>query len=302
MKIVLILILLSLGSLFAEELNSDTTEIRKRDTLCFKYNFKVGDVLKYKVISYDSIMIDTDKALIKNRTEEIEIKCDSILKNGNYILKYKLTSAKSIESSGDDRDIVSVSHPFINKVVRLEIDSLGKRIFTLPLFDKDAIVAPGGAFQPNIIFNLGQSCKAVNESWIEESKDTLYENSNPSALLDQMTLFRLKGIKDTLNDKCTRMELMRSSKGLFKYIDGKEFYNVRNSINHYGILDISIEKMIPVHYFATSEQKLKIAIGNGEIPKEGKHFTSLNYTLISVENIPPIEKRNTKPIKKSKKK
>lgn len=307
MKISVLVFFISFVSIFAQEQQDSTfiNEPLKKDSLCFKYNFKQGDLLKYLVVAHDSIMIDYDKPLIKSRTQELEIRVDSVLKNGHFLLNYKITSAKSIESHGEETDIVKTSHPMVNKEIKFEIDSLGKRYSSIFLSASEALVGPGGAFEPNLIFNLAESCKAINESWIDESKDTLVENSNPGSVIDQMTLFRLKGTIDTLGDKAIRIDLMRSSKGKFRYVEGNQIYAIKNAINQWGLFDISTTKMVPIHYYSTCEQKLKISLGNGEPYKEGKHYITIFYTLIDYSNIQaknkPLQKANL-PKKKIKKK
>ena len=49
-----------------------------KDTLCHKYNFSVGDTLEYRIESGDSIVVNWDSPLTKERFERIRIVCESV--------------------------------------------------------------------------------------------------------------------------------------------------------------------------------------------------------------------------------
>lgn len=267
-----------LNSVKAEEADIDSTEVKIKDTLRLKFDFKLGQKLTYKVVSFDSIAIDYGAPLLKSRFERWEIFCDSISSKGNFFLTQRMIEFRSVEQTKGEDSVERKDSEWLNKRVRIELDSLGNRYSVRYVDSVSAIIAPGGPFHPFILFKFGESLKAINESWICEASDTLLENGFPPAILHHSSLNRVKQRIDTLDYHCNRFDYIRTGQGSVETIVGEGSFFTSVIINAHGILDISSELFVPVHYFSTMEQKLSMHYSENEkIP--GWHYVTTNFTL-----------------------
>jgi len=280
MRFILILFFLAF-SLAQAQLDDPEHRNYLRDSVCFKLKFNQGDTLVYQVISYDSIVVDYGTALLKSRTEKIQIICDSVSSDGAFFLSHTLIDFKSKEAERvfDDNAIERNKHEWVGKTVHLKIDSLGNRLSETPYQSKEAIQSPGGGFQPYLFFAFRESCKSVGESWLVDGTDELVENANPPAMLSYSALFRARDEIDTLGYQCNAFEYVKTGQGAIEAIHNKQLVKVSNVINSFGILYIDKEIFKPVHYYYTVEQKLKFHLeDNEEIPVQ--HFVTANFTLL----------------------
>ena len=265
-------------SLFAQGPAGDTL-IVNNNPLILHYNFVPKDTLIYRIVSFDSIIVDYGNALLKNRFEKIRIICDSIGSNDNYYLRQKFTDFFSYESSGDSKGVEHNTTSWLGREVWFEVDSLGNRFNWGYLNDTSlAALCPGGAFQPHLIFPIQKSTIEKKKSWLVSSLDALPENGNPAVALKQNSLFRAMGIVDTLNDVSSRIEYVKTGQGSYKVADESDSIKVTSIINGYGVLDISMTKHIPLHYTATIEEKLTMTFKNN-ITKQATHLTNSFFTL-----------------------
>ncbi|ROL61209.1 hypothetical protein D9V86_07025 [Bacteroidetes/Chlorobi group bacterium ChocPot_Mid] len=291
----LIIILLFYGSAFSKQTDND---VSKTDTICYKFKFNQYDTLVYHIASHDSIIIDYGEPLVKTRFEKVMFICDSI-KNNRFYLSATLIDFLSFESSGEIKNVERKDNPWIGRKVWFAIDSVGNR-YALGYEDSSkAGLSPGGAFQPHLFFTLKESCKAEDKSWYVETLDELVENGLPVPLMKQSSLFRSHPSLDTLEEHCNRLSYIKTAQGSYKVESETDTFRVTNIVAGYGVMDISANKWIPVHYFATIEQKLTITT-NDEEPKPGIHYLATNYTLESFKEGKKIQKNN-KIQKKSKK-
>ncbi|HPI20165.1 MAG TPA: hypothetical protein PKY56_07320 [Candidatus Kapabacteria bacterium] len=267
----------------AQEFLSDSVVQEIKDTLCFKLDFKPGQKLTYRVESFDSIAIDYGAPLLKNRIELWEISCDSITSQGNFFLSQKLVEFNSIEATKDEEKVERLESPWLNKRVGIEIDSLGNRLSVIYIDTVSPALAPGGAFQPYILFKIGESLKSINESWITESTDTLVENGFPPAILNQISLNRVKGRIDTLDFNCNRFDYIKTAQGSVETVYGNGSFFTTVVVNSHGIMDISSKHFFPVHYYSTIEQKLIMHYSDSQKIK-GWHYITTNFTLEKNEN------------------
>ncbi len=262
----------------AQEFHSDSASQEIKDTLCFKLDFKIGQKLTYRVESFDSIAIDYGAPLLKNRFEIWEISCDSITPQGNFFLSQKMIEFHSFEATKDEDKVERLESLWLNKRVGIEIDSLGNRLSVNYLDTIPPALAPGGAFQPYILFIIGESLKSINESWITESSDTLVENGFPPSILKQISLNRVKGNIDTLDFNCNRFDYIKTAQGSVETVYGNGSFFTTVIVNAHGIMDISSEHFFPVHYYSTIEQKLTMHYSDSQKIK-GWHYITTNFTL-----------------------
>ncbi|MCX7907915.1 MAG: hypothetical protein N2560_00125 [Ignavibacteria bacterium] len=264
---------------------------------CIKYKFNLNDTLVYLVHSYDSIVIDYGKPLLKVRNEIHRIICEKITPNGTFILKYKL-----IEFSGrnfQDTTIVDYTeNNWIGREVRIELDSLGNR---LNFWVDDSLKSgstPGGPFQPHLLFPFQDTCKRKNETWLVRTTEDLVENGIPIPRLRHTMLFKMLGEIDTLGEKVIRSEFIRTGQGFLLMHNQAGELKVTSVINSYGYLDFSNDKKIPLHLFTTVEQKLTFSSSN--TLSTGKHYINSNYTLVDYRKGKEIQKEKQKKVRKSK--
>lgn len=277
-KLLLILIILfGSYSVFAQT-DFDESEDLPRDTVCFKYKFQPGDYLIYRVESRDSIVFDYDTPLLRDRYERLIVICDSISSNGYFYLNMYYTDYTAIESKGDIKDVRRNSSPWIDRHIYLVIDSSGNRINGTTQDKMNAAVSPGGPFQPYLFFPFQQSCKQVNESWLVNSIDTLYENAFPPAILEHSNLFRAEELIDTLGYSCVKFRFIRTGNATYQLKTQDQNIFSTAVINSGGRMFISKEYYVPVHFFQTIEQKLRVYFSE-ENYKVGKHYTNTNFTL-----------------------
>lgn len=252
----------------------------KSDTVCFHYKFLKGDSLLYRLVSQDSIVFPVKDAVVKERVEIYMIICDSIGQNGHYYLSQTMVDYASKESSGAIRDQVRLKSSWLKRKVWFEIDSLGNRYSYGASDTTRADVSPGGAFQPNLFFPFKESCKRSNESWIVKTLDELPENSIPPALREQLSLFRVLPDVDTLGQLCNRFQYTLTGQGSVRipYTTG-QMLQTNSVIAQFGIMTISKDDNVPVHFFATAEIKLTVKSHDGKELK-GTQYINSNFKLV----------------------
>lgn len=266
-------------------LGSDT---EKKDTICFKYDFYPGDTLEYRLEAHDSIIVDWDTAIVKARYEKVRIVCEDFnKKTSTYLLSQETYDYIAYESKGDLRDIERVNHPWINRKVYFEIDSLGNRLEYYSDDSTKVSTNPGSYFQPFLIVPITESCKEIDESWINY-RDTTFviENGVPAPLFLLTDLFRNKGYKDTLDRITKHLSFVRTSKGIVSPENKNVIVNSRINSDNQLLLDSALN--IPVYYYANQEQKFGVIMPNDN-RKNGTHFNHSFYTL---DRFVPSSKRD----------
>ncbi len=275
---------------------SDSTNLlRIKDTVCIKYKFDKGDTLIYNVTSFDSVVINFDKPLLKNRQERLMVVCEDINKYGSFQLSLTLISYKSKESYKEDKNLEVFDSPWLNRKIRITIDSVGQRMAQLSDDTNTYALSPGGAFQPYLFFPFVRSCKAINETWVVNSGEDLVENGVPIPKIKQFSLFRINPRIDTLNEHCANIEFVKSAQGSVLGTTAGINLNVTSVINGFGNMYLSLDKYIPIYFYATVEQKLSIYIPNEE-PKPGWHYIASTFILekYSKAKIVPMKENRKK--------
>ena len=281
---------------------------KQQDSVMYSLNFAKHDSLYYRVVSFDSISIQGQPTLLKERAELYLIVCDSVGSNGHFYISQQLASFASKESSGEIRDRVRTETSWIGRKVWFEIDSVGNRYRYGAEDSLNADVSPGGAFQPNLFFPFKESKKKVGDSWIVESLDDLPENCIPAPLRKQTSIFRSLPSLDTLEVSCDQLQYTLTAQGSvqLRYTDG-QMLRSNAIIAQFGKMEINLNYRVPHHLFATAEVKLTLKMPDGKELKGIHHVTS-NYFLIEIHTHRPkllipskIEvKKNTKSLKEKK--
>lgn len=270
------IIIFSIIALFAVSF-LQSQENTSEKLYCFKYGLQTGDTLYYRVVSYDSIIIDFSEPLLKTRYERIKVSVDSVI-NEKIFLTQELTQFIGKESKGDIKNITRESSPWLGQKVQIVIDSLGNRYDQNAINPSGAKIHPGGAFMPYLFFSIKESCKFKNESWLVKSTDTLAENSFPYPILNQTSMMRVVGDNDTLGYEGKKFRFIKTAQGFYYLFSKNDTTEIFARINSGGYITFTDSTNIPLHYFSTIEQKLKITDSKGnETP--GWHFISSDFTL-----------------------
>jgi len=263
---------------YPQLLPNDSTGIKKKDTVCFKLAFHAGDTLTYSIVSMDSIVINYGAPLKKVRNELLSVVCDSVSKKGTFFLSLELLDFIGYESSDGEKEVERKETPWKGRIVQIEIDSVGNRLSWSVDDSTVGAMSTGGAFQPYLFFYFKEPCKGVDETWMVQTLDELPENGFPVPLLKQSSLFRARKDIDTLGEKCSSFEFIKTGQGSINVIDEKTNLLVTSIINSFGIYDISQVRNIPVYFYYTVEQKLTVHLSKDET-QPGWHYITSNWTL-----------------------
>ncbi len=294
----LVLVFFVLWGFFAKtnlNLLAQNNDLVENDSIfCIRFNFNLKDTLIYFVESYDSIVVDFGKPLLKIRKELLRVICDSITRKFTFVLRFELLQFRAKEFQ-DTSEIEYEENKWVNRRVWVEIDSLGNRLNFWVDDSLNSASGTGGPFQPHLFFSLGEGCGKKEMTWLARATESLPENGVPVPILRHSMLFKLVGSLDTLGENVIRAEFVRTGQGSLKMISEKAEFSVKSVINSFGFIDYSPTKKVPIHLFTNVEQKLTF-----ESPNEksvGKHYTNTNYTLLDFK---PGRVDKPKPAKKKK--
>lgn len=256
---------------------------------CPSYTFRLNDTLVYLVHSYDSIVVDYGKPLLKVRNEVYRIICDSILGGTKFRLRHELLEFRGIDLEDTNRIEYDESE-WISRVVWFIMDTTGERYGFAVDDSVESVRAPGGFFQPHLFFKFFDGCKKKNETWLIQTTENLPENGIPVATLRRTILFKMIGEKDTLGEQNVRMEFIGTGQGCLKLNNPFLSMELIGILNSFGVLDVSKIKRIPTHLFTTVEQKL--TLNSDKKVSHILHYISSNYSLIEYKegNVSPKTK------------
>lgn len=265
-----------------------------RDSVCYEYSFFPGDSIYYRRVSYDSIVIEFDEAILKERFERVLVTCDSVSKRGSFYLSIQMTDFISYESQGEIKGIKRDNSPWLGRKAHLEIDSVGNRLSARIDDPSISSVAPGGAFQPLLFFAFRDKCKAVDESWSLNTLDSIPENANPYPLMRHSFLFNSEEDIDTLGYECSRFRYIRTGQGSFSLINEDTKLRTTAIINSSGKVTISKKYGIPIHLRQAIEEKLTI-MQPGDLRKPAWHYSDETYTidLFKPSELRPVDEVET---------
>jgi len=284
-RLILALIFLSLSTLFSIDKPLDESLVTgdnnlSKDTLCHKYSFSVGDTLEYKIKSGDSIVVNWDSPLSKERFERIRIVCESIdKKTGHFFLSHEYTDYIGYESkplyNKSERD----RHDWLNKKVIIEIDSLGNRYSYEYKDTTTSGSTAGGPFQGLLLQPLGKKCTSKGETWLTQN-DTSFvaENGFQTPMIIRTDLFENKGEIDTLNHKSTRIDITFTGNSEVFVESNEALFYMTAIINGHSENYVSNELKIPIWAYFTQEQNFTINLGKGKKTK-GFHFSYSIFEL-----------------------
>ncbi|MBC8124091.1 MAG: hypothetical protein H7X70_00020 [Candidatus Kapabacteria bacterium] len=264
-----------------------------KDTLCFHYDLRAHDTLRYKVEANDSINVENGQAFSKRRTEIVEVTCDSVSVDSLMHLSMKLVSARELHIKGADTTVKTTSQ-WIGRRHRIVIDKLGHRISSSSDNDSVAGIAPGGTMQPMLIPIIDSSCGRQGQSWLSEGTVALVENAIPNPILKQQNFWRVVDHHDTLGRKASILQYTQTGVGAVTLKTRDVQIETMCVVAGYGRLMFDREWNVIIHQYATVENKFTMKLLSGTDVK-GRHLTAQNVTLIEMISRDPSRRWTLSP-------
>ncbi len=257
-------------------------KVNAKDSSRYIYRFLSGDTLLYEAISRDSILIDKQPALLRDRTERFLLSCDSVDKIGYMHLSQRLIDITIAEYSGISQIIDRRSHDWLNKKISFIIDSTGKRYGFGSPDSINSLLSPGSAFQPIMLQSLGTGYHLINSGWIVEDTIDTPECGIPAPMIKFLSSMRARAEYDTLNITCSRFESTLSGQGTYQTqtISGQTL-RTTGIIAGYSRMAMSTALHVPIHFFGTNENKTTMYVNTskGTLEQKAKHYVTTNVTL-----------------------
>lgn len=256
--------------------------VNSTDSSRYIFSFLKGDTLLYEAISRDSILIDKQPPLLRDRKERFLLSCDSVDSKGRMHLSQRLIDISSSEYSGISQIVDRTSHDWKNKKVSFIIDSIGKRHGFSAEDSSRAMLSPGSAFQPLMFQFLGTGYHFINSGWIAEDTVDAIEFGIPAPMIRYLSSMRARPIIDTLDFACSQFESTISAQGTYLTKTGSgQMLRTNSVIAGYARMAMSEKLHIPIHFFGTNENKntMLIETSKGKVEQKVKHYVTTNITL-----------------------
>ncbi|MBM4151228.1 MAG: hypothetical protein FJ219_06230 [Ignavibacteria bacterium] len=257
-------------------------KVNAKDSSRYIYRFLSRDTLLYEAISRDSILIDKQPALLRDRTERFLLSCDSVDKKGYMHLSQRLIDITIAEYSGISQIIDRRSHEWLNKKISFIIDSTGKRHGFSSPDSIHSLLSPGSVFQPIMLQFLGEGYHLINSGWIVEDTIDTPEFGIPAPMIKFLSSMRARAKYDTLQINCSRFESTLSGQGTYQtQTSSGQTLRTTGVIAGYSRMAISTDLHVPVHFFGTNENKTTMNLNTtkGAMEQKAKHYVTTYITL-----------------------
>ena len=280
--------------------------IRGKDTICYRYRFAAADTLLYRIESRDSITVPGFDPIEKWRIEGLRIVCDSV--SGQvYHLTLRIEAFRERQRSGSDSS-ERTSHPWMRRVMRLSIDSLGRRLSARIDDASLAMAGPGGLFQALRLPIIDTSCGRQQQSWISTDTIMVPENGIPAPEIRQQALWRVGDLLDTLGRKASWIQYTLTAFGGVDVPDTSLNVTTSGSIAEYGRLVMDRGLGIPLSSSVVQQVRFKLQSGQSR-NTEGRHHVTSTMSLLELRSPDPARRwrlatsthpAGTPPLKKKK--
>jgi len=267
------------SSIFAQQFPD---VVNTKDSSRYMYAFLAGDTLLYEAVSRDSVLMDKQAPLLRERTERFLLSCDSVDQKGRMYVSQRLIDIKISEYSGISQIIDRTSHDWLNKKISFIMDSTGKRYGFGSSDSISSMLSPGSAFQPIMLQNLGSGYHFINSGWIIEDTLDIPEFGIPAPMITFLSSMRARSNFDTLNMQCSRFESTISGQGTYQTkTNSGQTLRTTAIIAGYARMSLSKELNIPIHFFGTNENKTTLTLNTskGIVEQKAKHYVTTNITL-----------------------
>ncbi len=255
------------------------------DSVTLRYDFKPGDHVTYRVISFDSVMIfsRTKRQIVRERVETVMFRCDSLVADG-YAMTVVTTGYAATEYIDTLPAVTRNEHPWVGREIPFVMTPSGRRLRRLPAADSlIAGVAPGAPFQPLLLPDLGGEATFVGASGTFQAKQLMVDNVYPPVELTGTSFRVIPTRVDTAGHKALRVVL--NDVGKVEYLlvapgDGKIV--TTTGINGAGefYYDTNLGSIFAGQYMLIGDFQMRTSDG-GEA--EGRHVLSMMYEIAEEE-------------------
>ncbi len=250
------------------------------DTVHVSYELKQGQVLTYRVISYDSIMIYDVKwrTLARERVEIITYQCDSVLRDG-YIVTVTTQEYGATEKLDTLPPVVRTDHPWVDRPIRFLMDRAGRRV---DLVAGDTVVgnAPGGPFAPALLPHVGSGEMFIGQSGTFGNEQWLTDNSFPPIWWSGGSFRLIPRRLDTLGHKGVLEVGLTDVANLTHQVPGNPNNPVtRTVVNGGGEYYFAPDLGYPVGGTYSQIARFTMEFPDGKTV-DGRHLTSMSYELM----------------------
>ncbi|MEY3386151.1 MAG: hypothetical protein RIR53_962 [Bacteroidota bacterium] len=254
------------------------------DTICYRYRFAPADTLLYRIESRDSIMVPSFDDVEKWRQEGLRIVCDSVV-NDLYHLTLRLEAYSERQRSGKDSS-ERRSHPWMQRTMRLVIDSLGRRLQASVDDSSRAMAAPGGLFQALRLPIIDTSCGRQQQSWISSDTIIVPENGVPAPEIRQQVFWRVGDRFDTLGRAASWIQYTLTAFGGVDVPDAKLNVTSVGSVAEYCRLVLDRGLGVPLSSAIIQQVRFKIQSGRSR-STDGRHHTTSTMSLVELRSPDP---------------
>ena len=255
-----------------------------KDTICYRYRFAPSDTLLYRIESRDSISIPGFETIEKWRREGLRIVCDSV-RNDIYHLSMRLEAFSERQRSGKDSSERS-RHPWMQRIVRMSIDSLGRRLSVSISDSTRAMASPGGLFQALRLPIIDTSCGRQQQSWISTDTIMVPENGIPAPEIRQQAFWRVGDNLDTLGRMASWIQYTLTAFGGVDVPDTALNVTTVGSIAEYGRLVLDRGLGVPLSNSIIQQVRFKIQSGQSR-STEGRHHVTSTMSLVELRSPDP---------------
>lgn len=256
------------------------------DSVLLRYQFKPGQEVRYRSLSYDSIMIfsRTNRLIVRERTEVVRYRCDSIVPDG-YAMTMTVMSYIATERADTLPAVIRDTHPWVGRYISVVISPTGKRLRLIPSATPQAYgTAPGAPFQPLLLPELGPEHSFVGETRGMRTDPLLLENVYPTLQCSNTSIRATEARVDTLGQQTVRIAFSDAG-------------NVVYSITHPDNQKVTTQTAVNAaghYYFAPKEGRVVggsyVTFGNITFETStgqratGRHIIGMEYWLMEEES------------------
>lgn len=263
----------------ADNLHPDPFQL---DSVLIRYQFTPGQEVRYRSLSYDSIMIfsRTNRLIVRERVEVVRYRCDSILPDG-YAMTMTVMSYSANERADTLPPIIRDTHPWVGRYISFVMSPTGKRLRAIPPATPQAYgTAPGAPFQPLLLPELGPEHSFIGESQTMRTDPLLLETVYPTMQAQNLTARTTEQRVDTLGQQTVRLAFSDA---------GNVVYSITNPDNQ-KVTTTTAVNAAGHYYFSPTQGEILggsyVTFGNIEFQTTtgqratGRHIIGMEYWLM----------------------
>lgn len=255
------------------------------DSVMIRYQFKPGEEVRYRSLSYDSIMIfsRTNRLIVRERIEVVRYRCDSIVPDG-YAMTMTVMSYIANERADTLPAVTRDNHPWVGRYISFVMSPSGKRLRLIPSATPQAYgTAPGAPFQPLLLPELGSENSFIGESRGMRTDPLLLETVYPTLQASNTMIRTTEERVDTLEEQTVRLAFSDA---------GSVVYSITNPDNQ-KVTTKTVVNAAGHYYFVPTQGKVVggsyVTFGNIEFETTtgqratGRHIIGMEYWLMQEE-------------------